>query len=277
MFQERITQGADFADVLDILDKDGSVPTYYLGTDELTCNLWQGQNEAPLFSPTVSWSDYATGKVNFAISAAQSATLDANGTYRCQIFATRSGVKPCIADFLVLVSPSAGAGTQTVTTYCAYHDMLAAGEWIEGVQDVDVDQEGFYSQRLLARNWMDWLGINNFRGAFIGNFGAHSTAAFGFGYVGYSRSVGPSPTIIGYFASNFLIVRPQIIKACAHFAVAEVGLAQLGKNSTFFQYGLYHRDMATKYATGIVIELDLNGDGIGEIMVPLGSTNPLQV
>jgi hypothetical protein len=67
------------------------------------------------------------------------------------------------------------------------------------------------------------------------------------------------------------------VQANAHKALAEVGLAQLGKNNTFFDYGCYHRDMALKKMTGIVMELDLNGDGIGEILIPVGSTNPLEV
>jgi hypothetical protein len=155
--------------------------------------------------------------------------------------------------------------------------MLQVGEWVEAVRDADIDQEGFYAERLVARNWMDWIVINNFRPSFIGNFGAHSTAAFGFGYVGWSRSILPSPTVVQYLANNYLLRQPQIVRACAHYAVSEVGKAQLGKNNVFFQYGLYHEARAQKDVTGIVAELDLNGDGIGEIGVALGSTNPLQV
>ena len=66
MLQKLVTQGADYATVLDTIDEDGSVPTYFLNTDVLVAYLWSGQTQTTLFSPTISWNDYTTGKVNFA-------------------------------------------------------------------------------------------------------------------------------------------------------------------------------------------------------------------
>lgn len=272
---------------------DGAIPVFASG-DNVAAKVYPGQGGVLAFAPTTIWAPptgYLTGTAVVSPTAAQTTTLESNGEYILQLWWTSADASrtACVARRRIRVLDSPGAGTTTTLVYCTYADMLALGEWAEGVQDLNADQEGFYSQRLIARNWMDGVVSANFRGSFIGNFGAHSTAAFGFGYVGYSRTIGPSPTILGYLASNFLLVTPpgttgwsgtqrtQIVRACAHKALSEVGLAQLGKNSTFFQFGCYHRDMAIRELTGIVAELDLNGDGIGEILIALGSTNSLQV
>jgi hypothetical protein len=87
--------------------------------------------------------------------------------------------------------------------------------------------------------------------------------------------VGPSPSLITYLEQNKLIVRPQIVKACAHWAASLVGLAQIGPNNQQVQYGMFHRAMAERESVSIVAEIDLTGTGIGSIMVPLSSSNTI--
>lgn len=283
MLQLSVTPGADYFDVLDIFQRDRTQPTQFLLSDTLSCNLIQGAGETPLFNPTVSWNTVNVS-INFSIANSQSVLMDQNATYRCQVFAARGAVRVKIADFQVKTSPIGGTGTQQFLTYCQYTDMLAMAPWIAEVQDVDVDQEGFYAQRVLARNWMDAACLNAYRGAFVGLFEMHSYAAFAFGYAGWRRSLGPSPSLSTYLEQNLLMLTrsdgspTQIVRCCTHRAVSEVALAQVGSNPKLYQLGLYHRDMADKEAFSTTAEINLSGasgSDVGNLFINLGATNTL--
>ncbi len=217
MLRLEVAPGTDYADVLDTFTFDGSVPTTFQATDALTSKLWDGQSDTTLFNPAVTWSDYTVGKFNFSMTDAQTTLLQSNGTYRCQVFATRSSLYFRIADFLVFATATPGTTTQTILTYCNYQDLLNIAPWVTQVQDVDTDTEGFHTQRLMARNWFDQACLNAYRGAFVGLFEMHSYAAFAFGYAGWRRSLGPSPSLLTYLQQNLLILRPQVVEVCAKF------------------------------------------------------------
>lgn len=254
------------------------------GTDTLSGSVWAGQSETPVFTFTPTWytagntqTGFDEGQITAPISAAQSAMLEANGGYLITCYAARSGITWPIWEGLLRCLPQPGTSTQQTLTYNSYSDMLGNASWVSQVQDEDVDQEGFYTQRLAARNWFDWMVINNYRNSYAGEFGMHSQAAFMFGYVGYTRSVGPNKVIIDALAANQLIVRPQVVECCTHYALAKVGLAQLSLNAGYFACGRFHADEARRLATGIVAEIDTNADGIGEYLIPLALPNTLNV
>lgn len=261
-----------------------TAPAGWASGDIMTAYLYQGQEQSQLMTLAVSWytagstqTGYGQAQVVLTITAAQSATLEQNGVYTWQIWRTPSGSSEatCVGRGQLAALPAAGSDTQTVTPYIQYSDMKALAPWIEYCQDSDSDQEGFYSQRLQSREWMDWMILNCYRGAYVGLFEQHSTMAFEFGYAGWRRSLGPSPSLITYLEDNDLIVRPQIVKACSHYAISLVGLAQVGANNQYASWGAYHRDMAEREAVGITAEIDINGDGIGELFINLSSTNTL--
>jgi hypothetical protein len=134
---------------------------------------------------------------------------------------------------------------------------------------MDIDQEGFYTQRLLAREWFDWLVIAGFDGMLYGMYGAHSESAFAFGTGTGRRWIAPSPTIINALEANQLLIRPRIKEACAHFALGEVGCGMLGINEKIFSLGTYHQTKASRLASAITAEIDTNGDGKGEWFINL--------
>jgi hypothetical protein len=255
-------------------------PMVFASADTLAGQVYRGQDQAPLFTASAAWaspSGYSTGSAVVTATAAQTALLEAGGSYSLQLWWTAANAsrKACIARRLLSVLPGPGAATQLVTPYCALQDLLDVAPWIRLVQSPDSDQEGFYSQRLQARTWMDQAIINCYRGAFVGLFETHSTAAFAFGYAGWRRSLGPSPSLIAYLQSNFLLVKPYIVKACAHHAAGLIGLAQIGLNNQQAALGAYHRDEADRLMCGVTAEVDLNADGIGELFISLDSTNSL--
>lgn len=48
-------QGMQFNEVVGALNPDGSTPTSFEVSDTLAASVWEGQNQATIFSPTVSW------------------------------------------------------------------------------------------------------------------------------------------------------------------------------------------------------------------------------
>ncbi len=261
-----------------------SVPTFG-SSDTLTATVWIGVNQTALFQPAVSWytangtqTGYGQGQVLVSPTAAQSTQLEQNGTYSLEVWWTQSGTgkTACIVRATVSVLPAPGTSSEAVTTYCQLSDMLQRAPWISLVQRADTDSEGFYPQRLLARNWMDWVIINCYRGASVGLFEEHSTLAFVFGGgVGWRRSLGPSPALLTYLADNDLIVRPQIVTACAYKAIAEIARAQTGIANQWAAQAPYYDALASIELASITAEVDLNNDGIGELFINLGSVNTL--
>lgn len=275
-----VVQGSVADWPIQLADADGTTPSYDSG-DTVAAVVFAGSGLAALFAPAASWTGgtgYSTGQVTVSPLSASTALLEAGGDYQLQVWwtsqdATRTA---CVGRRQLIVLPAAGGGSETVTTYNALADMLQYAPWLQQVAGQDTDFEGFYKQRLQARNWFDWAVINNYRGASVGNFEFMSTLAFAFGGgVGWRRGVGPSPSMVSWLSEDLLIIRPQVIEACAYKSIAQVGLAQIGVNAQQASFGAYFRDLAERTMTAITAEIDLNADGIGEIFVNLGSTNTL--
>ena len=171
MLELEVVQGSAADWVLGAINRDGSTPTGFLGTDTLTATVWQGQSQAALFSPTVSWNTFSSGLVNLALTSAQTTGLDQIGKYHLQISVTRGGTSTVIVDCLLKILPTAGTSTQTVIPYCAMSDMLLHANWVTMVQDDNADQEAFYSQRLEATNWLNRLIVKAWRGTSAAYFG----------------------------------------------------------------------------------------------------------
>jgi hypothetical protein len=101
---------------------------------------------------------------------------------------------------------------------------------------------------------------------------------------GYGWLSAPTITITGdgtgatatcTISSSTLIVRTQIKRVCAYKAASIAALAQIGRMNDIANRGAFFHDLATAEADTIVAELDLNGDGIADLPVPLGSTNTM--
>lgn len=258
----------------------GGVPMAFASGDTITALVYGGQAQGSLFAPAAAWTGgtgYATGAFTVSPTSAQTAGLDPLGDYTLHGIWTSADLTrtAVVRRAQLLVYPAPGTQAQTITPYCKYQDMLDIADWVSMLQENDVDTEGFYVQRLRAREWMDWNILNNYRGAYVGLYEEHSVMAFQFGYAGWRRSLGPSPTLLTYLQSNFLIVRPQIIRACAHYACSLIALKQVGVNNQYANWGAYHRDMASRTLAGTTAEIDVDGDGIGEQFINLGSVNVL--
>ena len=289
-----IVQGSATDWPLQAQNRGGQSQPVYASGDTLMASVWSGDTTTVLFSPTVAWytagstqTGYGQGQVLVSPTAAQSATLAQNGTYGLEVWWTQAGggKTACIARATITCLPAPGTGIPaqrgliggwTGTTYALYTDMLEYAPFVRMIQSQDTDQEGFAAQLLRSRQWLDWVIINNYRGASVGLFEEHSTLAFVFGGgVGWRRSLGPSPSLITYLAANDLLLRPQIVTASAYKAIAEVCRAQIGIANQWASQAPYWDALAEREVIGTTAEIDLNADGVGELFISLGACNPL--
>jgi hypothetical protein len=256
-----------------IRDKQGDPMTgVYDGTESIEGVVWSGEDESILVNLPVSWDTPAAGTVKIMVPAAAGDFLDV-GLYQGLVRMTDGS--EALIRFTLDVRHAPGSAVETVQPYCTLEDLLRIAPWVKLIQGEE-DLAGFLGQRLEARQKIDWTIINNYRGASVGLFETHSTLAFAFGGgVGWRRSLGPSPSLVTYLAEDKLIRRPQIVRAAAYAAIAEVARAQIGIANQWAAQGPYYEALYERELAGTTAEIDLNGDGIGELFINLGSTNPL--
>lgn len=245
------------------------------GTETLAATVAIGVDFPPLLNPAIIWVDATTATFKVSFQDLDTTGLSP-GEYILNATAHKSARTANLGTWYLPARRITGTETQATKTYCGYEDMLEYAGWVADVQEHPSDHGGFYKQRLKAREWFDWAALNCYRGAGVGNFESASLLAFAWGGgVGARRGIGPSPSLVQWLADDKLIVRPQVVEACAYKAISLVGLAQIGRANQQAALGAYFRDMADRTMTAITAEVDLNGDGIGEILVSLASTNTL--
>lgn len=366
-----ITQGSGDTYPLQCWNRGAqSSPADWAAGDTLTACVYRGQSQASLFAPTAAWytagntqTGYGQAQVQVTITAAQSATLEANGEYTLLVWRTPAagGDPENVGRASLRVRPAAGTATQGIT-YCTLADLFKYAPWLRLIQDFDTDQEGYYTQRYEARQWLDWLIVRSWRGTSAAYFGdAGRSAQFWLGswvrrtplpsywlinqlaggfflnsgititaagnYTSTPTVTAPSPpagagnvaatltatlngsggigsiyvntqgqgyvpgqtytlTITGGGGSGggaataaastgVLMLRPQIVRVAAKKAASLIGLAQLGSNNQQAAWGASLQDEAVAEALTVVAELDLNGDGIPDLPIPVNPTNTM--
>lgn len=241
---------------------DGSLPTGFLSSDVLSAQVWVGQNQSVLFAPAVSWSDYTTGAVNVSLTNAQSAALDFAGRYYVIITATRGSKSVDIIECTLRVMAAPGTSTEVVTPYCSYVDILDHAPWITMIQDDDSGQESYYTQRLRAKEWLDWLIIRNYRGTSASYFGDPGRGAQYWMGGWARRSALPSQWLINQLSGG-IVIQPVTLTAQGHgYTFATV---------TFSGGGTTTAGQATGFATvsgGQVVGVSLIQAGYGYTSTP---------
>jgi len=350
-----------------------SSPTDWASTDTLSAYVYQGQSETQVFAPTVAWytaggtqTGYGQAQVLLTIGSSDSGALEPNGTYTVIIWRTPTGSTQPSAVWrgTLKVLPAAGTSTQLVTPYCQLSDMLLYAPWLRDIGDVDTMQEGFYTQRLQARQWLDWLVVKQWRGGAWGVFGDASLPASQWSGWGMWRTPLPSPYLMNILAGGFvpqiggvtitapgsgyttvptvtapaptgtqwgnetatflaalngtggvgaitvgiagmgyppgstltlsisggggsgatatanvsagaLMIRPQITRLTAYKAIAFVAAAQIASNNKLSSFANYFLDLVSAEFQQTVAELDINGDGLADMAIPLGRSNTI--
>ena len=210
-------------------------------------------------------------QVTISASAVAAAGLIA-GIYRIQATVAADAQNLVIFDGALRLTASPGAAVSP-PIYCTFEDMKVYAPWIDNLLETRDELTGFAVERGRAREWLDDLICRNYRGgvgATINDPGGNWM-----GLWGSRRSLNYSPFILQQLQLNNLIVRPAIIEAVAKYALGLVCQAQLGKAAYSDYSRLADRFLAEAHNAAICLtaEIDVNGDGIGDVAVSLGTTN----
>jgi len=73
--------------------------------------------------------------------------------------------------------------------------------------------------------------------------------------------------------TSSLMLRPQVIRMVAYKAIGILGLSQVGVNNQLAALGAYFESRASAEIGSYMAEVDLNGDGIADLAIPLGVSN----
>ena len=267
-----VVQGAALPLVVQLRDAAGTAITgYYAGTEPLAAVCWQGQENASLFAPACSWNSPTAGTVNLTISAAQTTGVEP-GFYRLRLTVTDGGL-PLTAWEAAVEIQGSPALTVAPVVYVDYPTLQAVAPWVDQCFNSKVNIEGFPVERARARAYFDSIILRCYRGTSVGRFGSHSASALAWGAGGMRRTTLPSPVMTTWLASNFLIVDDQVKRINAWLAAALIGQQQVGRNSVFANYGWAAGETASAEISVCIAKIDLNGDGIPDIPVPLNAGN----
>ena len=88
-------------------------------------------------------------------------------------------------------------------------------------------------------------------------------------------STGSGATATATVSNGVLLVRPETSRITAYYALSRIGLAQIGLNNQLASFGAMFRDLASAEVMSLVAELDLNGDGIADLPIPISPTNTM--
>jgi len=236
--------------------------------------VWPGDDRAPILTIAGDATDAATGYFAVTFAADDTASV-AEGLYRYQVLATEGGTTVTVFDGRIRISGIPGTATAP-TTYCSFEDMKRLAPWIEDLADADEDQAGFAEQRGEARKWLDVLAQKHYRVPGIGNRQTSLDHLLGYGDTVGDRDA----TLQGWLDDDRLILDDDVVRACAHYAIAEVCTGKLtpgtvGSGAGYSQFAAYHRAQARGKASTLALRLDTTEtpDGECDVVIRLGTTN----
>lgn len=112
-------QGLQFEKNLQVYNADGSqaINTFTVNS-ALSASVWQGQNQATIFTPTVIWftakatqTGYDQGQIALSIAGAQTSSLDPAGEYFLLVNATTAGITAPVWEGRIKVLATPGTTT----------------------------------------------------------------------------------------------------------------------------------------------------------------------
>ncbi len=262
-----------------VQNPDGTVPAgIFLSTDTLTAQVWAGSNETPLLTPAATWISATNAQYQVTLQNADSASL-AYGVYYLQAFATRAGTPPRTTALLpsgtslaILAAP--GASFTARPTYIAVGDIRKIAPWIDDLTTPDNDS-GFDNQLADARDWLDEIVLRNYRGGNVSLLGYHGFALDAWYTGGGRRTSLTNRWLFAALQSNQLLVTPRVKQMCAYFALSKICESMITKSGQYVALASRFRFEAESLLASTTVEIDVNGDGFGEVPINLSSTNTL--
>jgi len=275
-----ITQGAARDFPCQIYNPDGTPATQFLNTDTLNCVVWQGQNETPVLTPGVSWlnSNAPAGQIVISLQDTDSSSL-AYGQYYVQAFATRAGsptrsaaLLPKGSSLTVLAAP--GTTFTARPTYITIVNVRNIAPWIDDLIVPDSDS-GFDNQMADARSWLDEMVLRNYRGGNVSLLGYHGFALDAWYTGGGRRTSLTNRWLFSALQQNQLLVTQRVIDICSYYALSRICESMITKAGQYVALASRFRFEAEALLCSTTVEIDVNGDGFGEVPINFSSTNTL--
>lgn len=276
-----LMQGSACDFPLQATNPDGTpAANIFLNTDTLTAAVWAGSNETPPLQPAVAWGSAGAASGQFVISFqdADSARL-AIGRYYLQAWATRAGTPPRTATLLprgtaieILAAP--GTSFAARPTYISILDVRKIAPWIEDLQ-VPESNTGFDDQLADARDWLDELILRNYRGGNVSLLGFHGFALDAWYTGGGRRTSLTNRWLKDALAASQLLVTPRVKMICAYYALSRICESFITKSGMYISLASRFRFEAESLLSSTTVEIDVNGDGYGEVPINFSSTNTL--
>lgn len=275
-----ITQGTARDFPFQVTNPDGTAATQFLNTDVLTASVWAGSNEAALLTPAVTWlnSNAPAGQILISFQDTDSAGL-AIGEYYLQAYATRAGTPSRTAALLpsgtslrVLAAP--GATFTARPTYISIVDVRRIAPWIDDLQVPD-SNTGFDDQLADSRDWLDEMTLRNYRGGNVSLLGYHGFALDAWYTGGGRRTSLTNRWLFAALQANQLLVTPRIINVCSYYALSRICETMITKGGMYAMLAARFRLEAESLLASTTVEIDVNGDGFGEVPINMSSTNTL--
>ncbi len=249
----------------------------FLSTDVLTASVWAGSNEVPLLTPAASWISAANAQYQVSLQNADSLGL-AYGVYYLQAFATRAGTPPRTTALLprgtsleIIASPVADLPRPT---YITIVDLRKIAPWVDDLQVPD-SHEGFDDPCSDARDWLDEMTLRNYRGGNVSLLGYHGFALDAWYTGGGRRTSLTNRWLYAALKSNQLLVTPRIKNVCSYYALSRICETMITKGGMYAMLAARFRLEAESLLASTTVEIDVNGDGFGEVPINFSSTNTL--
>jgi hypothetical protein len=274
-----IVQGTARDFPFQVQNPDGTTPTgIFMGTDVLTASVWAGSNEVPLLTPTASWISVTNAQYQVTLEDTDSSSLP-YGIYYLQAYATRvvSGVTRTTALLPRGSSLEIIAAAKTGTprpSYISITDLRKIAPWIDDLQVPDL-HEGFDDPCADSRDWLDEMVLRNYRGGNVSLLGYHGMALDAWYSGGGRRTSLSNRWLLSCLAANQLLVTPRVKNVCAYYALSRICESMITKGGQYAMLAARFRLEAESLLASTTVELDVNGDGFGEVPINMSSTNTL--
>ena len=268
-------QGSSKDFTLTAMGPDGADSTEtFTGAEALTAKMWPGGSLPATLTPTATWVSAPAKTWKLSFNDADTAAI-AVGIYYIQAWANQSGrnitLLPEGATLEILSVPGTGSARPT---YIGIDDVRSVAPWIDDLQVPD-NRAGFDVQLADARDWLDECILRNYRGGNVSLLGDHGMALDAW-YTGGSRRTSlTNRWMKDNLRDNKLLVTPRIKRICAYYALSLICETLIDKGGKYFSLAARFRFEAESLLSSTTAEIDLNGDGYGEVPINFSSTNTL--
>lgn len=263
--------GSDRNFPVQINGADGKPATGLLGTDTLVAQVWAGQDQAVLFAPAVAWRVAASGTITVTFVPANTSALGV-GNYRLRVTLTRGSKTTVAVEAWLQLTLAPGLATPPATygTAAGVREHLPWGDRYESPSGL----AGFVLELSRSRKWVDSIILAQAPPPTYTTIGGYSGyTRMQAGFMG-GRSLARNQTLKGYLDANKLVQTSDLLEAVHRYAAHLVIKGTIGGKA---DDPLKKRSQellveAESWLGRVVAEVDIDGDGYADWVIPLGVT-----